>query len=178
MSPSRRLRITPSLASQPSPAIRGRSLCRFDATFSRVENASGFAHIGLEIPPALDRVGHREFAAFGSIRVIHHGRTTPSLASQSSPHILVRSLSRFDVTSSHVKKSIRLRPWLKKSSCTTGTKSSTLTSSLNWMQIFSSFAEAGIGFTSIDVQPLKIRRVLAQQAVRVENMYFISTIPV
>jgi hypothetical protein len=46
------------------------------------------------------------------------------------------------------------------------------------MQTFSSFAEAGIGFTSIDVQPLKIRKVIAQQPARVENMYFISTIPV
>src|ERR1700722_2828881 len=101
---------------------------------------------------------------------------TPSLASQPSPHIRVRSLSRFDVTLSHVKKSFRPRPWLKKSSCTTGTKSSTFTSSLNWMQTFSSFAEAGIGLTSIDVQPLRIERALAQQAVRLKNN-FISHAP-
>jgi hypothetical protein len=51
-----------------------------------------------------------------------------------------------------------------------GTKSSTLTSSLNWMHTFSNFAEAGIGLTSIDVQPLRIEKALAQQAVRLNGL--------
>jgi hypothetical protein len=47
------------------------------------------------------------------------------------------------------------------------------------MQILSRCAAAGIGRTSIDVQPPKIDRILAQQPVRLKNNpYFTITLPV